>query len=225
MACGRALRSAACAAQAVEASLQLYDTQRAPSPRRVRIFIAEKGLPMPTLVPVDLTRLEQRDGAFRSVNPWMTTPVMVLDDGLAISETMAICRYLEALHPDPPLLGTTPHAIATIEMWTRRLEFGLYTRVAQCFRHTHPAMAEREIPQVPAWGEANRGHALVEMRRIEAQLADGRPFICGDHFSAADIIGGVALEFAKVPKIALPEDCPHTAAWLARLQSRPSWSA
>ncbi|MCX7324044.1 MAG: glutathione S-transferase [Hyphomicrobiales bacterium] len=205
--------------------MKLYDVTRAPNPRRARIFIAEKGLPMPELIQLDLAGLEHRKPEFARLNPWMGTPALVLDDGTVISESVAICRYFEELHPTPALFGTGARERALVEMWSRRLEFGLYTNIAQTFRHTNPHMAHREVPQVAAWGEANRERALIQLQLIDDHLSDGRPFICGEQFSIADITGGISLDFARVPKIAAPPELTHLAAWHARLISRPSWGA
>jgi glutathione S-transferase len=208
-----------------EAKMKLYDVTRAPNPRRARIFIAEKGLPMPELVQLDLAALEHRQPGYASLNPWMGTPMLELDDGEVICESVAICRYFEEIHPAPALFGTGALERARVEMWSRRLELGLYLNVAQCFRHGSPHMAHREVPQVPEWGEANRARALEQMRLLDAHLADGRPFLCGDAISIADIIGGVALDFARVPRIAMPPELAHLARWHESLVARPSWSA
>lgn len=205
--------------------MKLYDVARAPNPRRARIFIAEKGLPMPELIQLDLAALEHRKPEFAGLNPWMGSPTLVLDDGTVIAESVAICRYFEELYPAPALFGTGAKERALVEMWNRRLEFGLYTNIAQTFRHTSPHMALRELPQVAAWGEANRERAVVQMQLIDKHLADGRPFICGTHVSIADITGGISLDFARVPKIAMPAKLTHLAAWHARLQGRSSWAA
>ncbi|MCX7341202.1 MAG: glutathione S-transferase [Hyphomicrobiales bacterium] len=205
--------------------MKLYDVTRAPNPRRARIFIAEKGLPMPELIQLDLAGLEHRKPEFARLNPWMGTPALVLDDGTVISESVAICRYFEELHPTPALFGTGARERALVEMWNRRLEFGLYTNIAQTFRHTNAHMAHREVPQVAAWGEANRERAQVQMQMINDHLGDGRPFICGEQVSIADITGGVSLDFARVPRIDVPPGLTHLAAWHARLMVRPSWGA
>ena len=135
--------------------MKLYDGGRAPNPRRVRIFFAEKGLALPELVPVDMARKEHKTEAFTRINPAQRLPVLELDDGTALAETIAICRYIEALHPEPPLFGRDAKEQATIEMWNRRVELGLFASVAAVFRHSHPSMAELE-EQVPEWAEANR---------------------------------------------------------------------
>src|SRR3984893_9734336 len=135
--------------------MKLYDSSRAPNPRRTRIFLAEKGV-KGDLVPVDLTKLEQFTDPFTALNPLQRVPVLVLDDGTVITESMAISRYFEALQPEPNLLGRDAREIALIEMWNRRIELNFYWPVSMAFRHLHPAMAEREKPQVPDWGEANK---------------------------------------------------------------------
>ncbi len=205
--------------------MKLHDVTRAPNPRRARIFIAEKGIAMPELVQVDLAALEHQQPAYARLNPWMGTPALELDDGTVISESVAICRYFEETNPEPALFGTGAKQRAEVEMWNRRLELGLYTHVAQTFRHTNPHMAHRELPQVAAWGEANRPRALAQMQMLDAHLSDGRAFICGDVFTIADITGGVAMDFARVPKLAAPPDLVHLARWHERLMARPAWSA
>src|ERR671921_803365 len=140
-------------------SMKLYDAGRAPNPRRVRIFLAEKGISVP-LVPLDLNRLEHRTPSYAAINPLRQSPALELDDGTVIAESVAICRYFEELRPEPPLFGTTPLERAQVEMWQRRMEFGLLGPVAAAFRHLHPAMAPMEVPQVAAWGESNKPKVL-----------------------------------------------------------------
>jgi glutathione S-transferase len=210
--------------QLPEAPMQLHDGGRAPNPRRVRIFFAEKGLPLPELVPVNLASFEQKSEAFLALNPTGQTPVLVLDDGTAISETMAICRYVEALHPEPALFGRSPLEQAMVEMWSRRIEFGLYTAVQAVFRHGHPGMAASENPQVPQWADANRPRVLQNLAMLEAQLK-GKAFVCGDSISVADITAGVTVDFLRAAKIALPEDHENIRRWHQALAARPSWSA
>src|SRR5262249_51966427 len=123
--------------------------------RRVRIFLAEKGIAVPT-EPVDLGALQQKSNAFAAINPVQRVPVLMLDDGTVIAESIAICRYFEMLHPDPVLFGRGALEVATIEMWNRRLELHLLFPIAHVFRNTHPAMQAMEVPQVPAWAEANK---------------------------------------------------------------------
>ena len=203
--------------------MKLYDAGRAPNPRRVRIFLAEKGVEVP-LVPVDLGRLEHKSEAYAAVNPLQRTPALVLEDGTVITESIAICRYFEELHPEPPLFGTDPLDKAKVEMWQRRLEFDLLGAVASVFRHLHPAMAEMEVPQVAAWGEANRPRVVSFLRFLDGELGE-RPFVAGERFSVADITGLVGLDFMKPAKIALPEELANVRRWHERLSARPSAKA
>lgn len=203
--------------------MKLYDGGRAPNPRRVRIFFAEKGVPLPELVPVDITKKEHKSEAFTRLNPSQRLPVMVLDDGTALAETIAICRYIESLHPQPPLFGKDAREQALIEMWNRRVELGLFSAVSAVFRHSHPAMAELE-DQVPEWAEANREQIDDHLLIIELQLAANR-YLCGEGLTVADITAGIAIDFMKPSRIPLPEDFVHIRRWHGELSARPSWKA
>ena len=200
--------------------MKLYDAGRAPNPRRVRIFLAEKGIDVP-LVPIDLGRLEHKAPAFIAVNPLKRTPALELDDGTVLTESIAICRYFEELHPEPPLFGTGPLECAMVEMWQRRIEFGLLGTVAAVFRHLHPAMAEMEVPQVAVWGETNKPKVLDFLHFLDRHLA-GRAFVCGDTFSVADITGLVAIDFMKPARLAVPDDLSNVKRWHADISARPS---
>ena len=134
--------------------MKLYDGGRAPNPRRTRIFLAEKGIKVP-IEPVDLGAMQQKSEAFAAINPVMRVPALVLDDGTVITESIAICRYFEALQPDPPLFGRGALEMARIEMWNRRIELHFFFPVSHVFRNSHPAMKEMEVPQVPAWADAD----------------------------------------------------------------------
>ena len=204
--------------------MKLYDSRLAPNPRRVRVFLAEKGIAV-EIVPVDLGRLEQNNPAFAARNPVRQIPVLELDDGTAIAETMAICRYFDEVQPAPPLFGTGARERALVEMWQRRIEFDLFWRVAHAFRHLHPAMRLMEVPQVPEWGEANKPKALDALARLDAALADGRPFVCGETFTVADITALCAVDFLKPARIARPEGLARLDAWHARVAARPSATA
>jgi glutathione S-transferase len=204
-------------------SMKLYDAGRAPNPRRVRIFLAEKGVSIP-LVPIDLNKLEHRTPAFAAINPLRQSPALELDDGTILTESIAICRYIEELHPEPRLFGIDPLDRAKVEMWQRRLEFGLLGAVAAAFRHLHPAMKEMEMPQVPAWGEANKPKVLDFLRLLDNELAK-RAYVAGDRFSVADITGLVGLDFLKPARIAVPDECTHVRRLHAELAARPSAAA
>jgi glutathione S-transferase len=203
--------------------MQLYDGGRVPNARRVRIFLAEKGISLP-MIPIDLGKSENLTPEFLALNPLGRVPVLVLDDGAVITESAAICRYIEALHPTPALFGATPRAIAEIEEWHRRLELELYFPIQYAFRHAHPAMAEREKPQVVAWGEANRPKALAMMELLDRHL-EGRNFVAAEQYSVADIIGQVSLDFIKPAKIAIPETLLNLRRWHAAVAARPSANA
>ena len=202
--------------------MKLYDGGRAPNPRRVRIYLAEKGIEVP-LEPVDMGALGHRDPAIERLNPLRRLPVLELDDGTAISETIAICRYFEEIHPDPPLFGTGAVGKATIEMWQRRMEMHLLMLVANVFRHTHPAMKEWEVPQIAAFAEANRPRVDDSLRWLDRELAD-REWIAGD-YSVADITATVALDFLKPARVPIPEECINVKRYHETLRSRPSYAA
>ena len=203
--------------------MKLFDGGRAPNPRRVRIFLAEKGIDVP-LVPVDMGAMEHRGGEIGRLNPLRRLPVLELDDGTVLTESVAICRYFEELHPEPALFGRGALGKAKVEMWQRRIELNLFWPVAQAFRHIHPAMKEWEVPQVPEWGAANKPKAIEFLHLLDAELA-GREFAAGDAFSIADITGLVALDFMKPARIAMPEELSHVLRWRAALSARPSAAA
>jgi len=203
--------------------MKLFDGGRAPNPRRVRIFLAEKGIDVP-LVPVDMGALEHRQEAVRSRNPLQRLPVLELDDGTILTESVAICRYFEELQPEPALFGRGALGKAQVEMWQRRVELNLFNAVAAAFRHIHPAMKEWEVPQIPAWGESNKAKAVEFLQFLDAELA-GREFIAGKTYSIADITGLVAIDFMKPARIEIPAGCPDIRRWYEAMASRPSASA
>ncbi len=203
--------------------MKLFDGGKAPNPRRVRIFLAEKGIAVP-LVPVDMTALGHRAEEVTRRNPLQRLPVLELDDGTVLTESVAICRYFEEIQPEPPLFGTGALGRARVEMWQRRMELNLLWTVGQAFRHIHPAMKDWEVPQVPAWGEANKPRAVEFVRILDAELAD-REFVAGDAFSIADITGMIGIDFMKPARIALPEDLVHVRRWHAAVSARPSAGA
>jgi glutathione S-transferase len=200
--------------------MKLYDGGRAPNPRRVRVFLAEKGITVP-LEAVDLGNLQQKSAEFRRINPIQRVPVLELDDGTLIAESIAICRYFEALHPEPPLFGRGATEIALIEMWNRRLELHFLFPVSHVFRNTHPAMKELEVPQVPAWAEANKPRIAEFLRVLDDELKD-KPFVAGDRYSVADITGFIAVDFMKPARLAVPEECANVRRWHAEVLARPS---
>lgn len=203
--------------------MKIIEQRTAPNPRRVRIFLAEKGLAVP-FEQIDIMKKEQRSPAFTLSNPLQQVPMLLLDDGPAISESIAICRYFEELQPEPALFGRGAAGRALVEMWNRRVEIALFNRVMQCFRHTHPAMAELETPQIAAWGEANRSRVLAMLELLDRELA-GRPFIAGPEYSIADITALVAVDFMKPARIERPASLTHLERWRAEVAARPSAKA
>lgn len=203
--------------------MKLYDGGRAPNPRRTRIFLAEKGITLP-VEQVDLGHMAQKSAAYAAINPLMRVPALVLDDGTVITESIAICRYFEALQPDPPLFGRGALEVARVEMWNRRLELHFLFPVSHVFRNSHPAMKEMEVPQVPAWAEANKPRILDFLEIVNRELENNR-FITGDAFTIADITGLVAVDFMKPAKLSVPDDLAHVRRWHAELSARPSAAA
>jgi glutathione S-transferase len=203
--------------------MKLYDSGRAPNPRRVRIYLAEKGITVPT-EQVDMMAGAQRTPEYTSINPLQRMPALVLDDGTVITESIAICRYFEAQHPDPPMFGTGALGMAMVEMWNRRCEINFLLCVANVFRHTHPAAKTLEVPQVADWGEANRPRVLEFLGIFDEQLGKHR-FAAGEDFSVADITALVAVDFMKPAKIELPADLANVRRWHAEVSARPSAKA
>lgn len=203
--------------------MKLYDGGRAPNPRRVRVFLSEKGITVPT-EQIDINALQHKSESFRAINPLQRVPALVLDDGSVITESIAICRYFEALKPEPNLFGRDAKEMAIVEMWNRRLELNLLFVVAFAFRHLHPAMKEMEKPQVPAWGEANKPRAVEFLGLLDLQLKQNR-YVAGDRYTVADITGLIAVDFLKPAKIALPPEMTNVARWHAEVSARPSAAA
>jgi glutathione S-transferase len=200
--------------------MKLYDSARAPNPRRVRVFLAEKGLTVPT-EQVDIAAMAHKSPEFSAINPLQRLPALALDDGTVITESMAICRYFEALRAEPPLFGRGAKEAALTEMWNRRVEFHLFANVAAVFRHQHPAMKELEVPQVPEWAEANKPRVLDFLQFLDGELKD-RLFIVDDHYSVADITALIAIDFMKPARLAVPEGLRHLRRWHAQASERPS---
>ncbi len=203
--------------------MRLYNSNFAPNPRRVRVFLSEKGLSIPR-VDVDLANLEHKTPDYSVVNPFQLIPALELDDGTVIGESIAICRYIEELHPEPNLFGADPLERAMVEMWQRRVEWQLLLPIAQVFRHTHPHMAKLEDPQIADWASANRPRVLRSMTIFNDVLRD-RSFVAGDRFTVADITGLVALDFTRSARIAIPPELADLTRWHEALRSRASASA
>ncbi len=203
--------------------MKLIETRSAPNPRRVRIFLAEKGISVPC-EEVDLMTGVLATQPYATLNPMRRVPMLVLEDGTVIAETVAICRYFEELQPAPPLFGDGPVERALVEMWNRRIEFGLLGAIAHAFRHLNPRMAHLEVPQIAAWGEANKPKALEMLSLLDARLSETR-YLAGDNFSIADITAMVAIDFMKPARITIPEGLAHIARWRAEVTARPSATA
>src|SRR3954466_5817834 len=191
--------------------MKLYDGGRAPNPRRTRIFLAEKNISLP-VEQVDLGALQHKSSSYAAVNPLMRVPALVLDDGTVITESVAICRYFEALQPDPPLFGRGALALAQVEMWNRRLELHLLFPVSHVFRNSHPAMKEMEVPQVPAWAEANKPRVMEFLALLDAALGRHR-YVAGERYTVADITGMIAVDFMKPAKLAVPDELKNLKRW------------
>jgi glutathione S-transferase len=209
-------------------TMTLYDCSTAPSPRRARIVLAEKGVVHET-VQVDLRAGEQLGEAFRRVNPACTVPVLQTDDGLTLTDNAAIAAYLEARFPEPALFGSTPAQKAEVASWNWRVEFEGLLAIAEAMRNSAPAMADRALPgpvnypQIPEL--AQRGQARVQQFFVDLdrRLA-GRGFVAGDRFSIADITAVVAVDFARVVKVRPGEQHPNLQRWRAAMALRPSMS-
>lgn len=207
--------------------MKLYDNGFAPSPRRVRMFIAEKGLESRgvtiTRVSVDIANQETQSAAYREVNPLGEVPVLELDDGTRIRESLAICRYLETLYPEPCLFGATPLDRARIEAMTLEIMFRVYVPTTHAFRHTHKFWQGR-VTQIGEYGALARDQVLEEWRRIDTLLR-GREFLAGDTFSMADIVAFTTLEFGKPSGIRLQPEQTDLGRWHAAIAARPSAKA
>lgn len=203
--------------------MRLYDDPIAPTPRRVRMFLAEKGLDIPK-VPVVIGKGEHKSDDYRRIAPNGRVPALELDDGTVILESVAICRYIEGIHPEPPLMGRTPKEAAIIEMWQRRMEFELLLPMAAVFRHTHPKMAALE-QQVPDYAATQKPVAERRLAGLDRDLADRR-FIAGDSFSIADITAFTTVEFfCRFGGIPLPEGLANVRRWRDEVAARPSAAA
>lgn len=202
--------------------MKLYEDQRAPNPRRVRIFLAEKGIEVPRQQ-VDIMTGEHKQAAMSKLNPFERLPILELDDGQVICESLAICRYFEVVQPDPPLFGTDALDQAMVEMWQRRVEQNLYMPVSYAFRHSHPRMASLEVPQVREWGEANLARVPKMLDYFDGEL-EGRQYIAGDRYSVADITALCAVDFMKVVRLSL-DGHGNLRRWHGEVSGRPSASA
>jgi glutathione S-transferase len=194
-----------------------------PNSYRVRIFMAEKGIKLP-MVELDYAKREHKSPEFLKLNSLGQVPVLVLDDGAVITESVAICRLLEDLHPTPPLFGNDAKSKGLIEMWNRRMEQEVFGTIGNVTLHTNEFFKERVI-QVPAFAEAQRKMIPGKWTWLDNEMSDGRPFLAGDQFSIADISGMVTLWLSEVFSYEVPSNLAHVQAWNERLRQRPSWNA
>lgn len=206
----------------------LYDYGRAPSPRRARILLSEKGIAHETVI-IDLAAAEQMTPSYRAINPHCTVPTLALDDGSFLTDNAAIIAYAEAAFPDPPLLGITPHEKAEIASWNARVEMEGFMAIAEALRNSNPAMADRALPgpvnyaQIPELAARGLQRLNQFFVTLNTRLT-GRHYIATDRFSLADITAVVAVDFARVMRVTPDERHPHILAWRARMAERPSMS-
>ncbi len=208
--------------------MKFYDCQTAPSPRRTRIFLAEKGLEVET-VEVDLGKQEQLGDAFRAINPRCTVPVLQLDDGTCLTENAGIVAYVEALRPDPPLLGSTPEQKGAVADWVARLEFEGFLPIADAFRNRTKGMVDRAITgptnyaQIPELAERGHARGLEFFETLNARLGESE-YLAGDFFSWADISAAVVTDFARWVKLGMTEEHTNTKRWYDLVTARPSFA-
>ena len=195
----------------------------APNPRRVRMFLAEKGISLAE-TPVDLMSREHKSEAYRAKNSLGQVPTLELDDGTTISETVAICRYFEELHPEPSLFGRTALEKAQVDMWVRRVEFVLMQPVGNYWRHAHPRTAAL-VHQYKDFGESNREAYANAQRWIDGELGDGRPYLAGEQLSMADICALSTVDFAHWIGLPIDPERTNLGAWHDRMKARPSAAA
>ncbi len=210
--------------------MKLYDFALAPNPRRVRMFLAEKGIEVP-MVQVNTREREQFSDWFQKINPRGAVPVLELDDGTLISESVAICRYFEETNPEPQLMGRDAKDKAIVEMWNRRAELECTAAVGETLRNTLPLFEGRAltgaasgIPQIAALAERGRKSLVRFLERLDNRLADSR-FLAGDVFTIADITAFIALDTGTRVEMAVPETCANVLRWQTEVAARPSASA
>jgi glutathione S-transferase len=209
--------------------MKFYDCATAPSPHRVRIFLAEKGITVPT-VQVNLREGEHLTAAFRKLNPDCTVPVLELDNGAVINDAIAMCVYFEETQPEPPLIGATAQEKALTIAWNRRVERDGFYAVMEAFRNSTPGLKGRALPgpddyeQIPALADRGRARVRRFFETLNSRLGES-PFVAGPRYSLADITAQVTIEFAKRAKLTPPESCTHLIGWFATVSARPSAKA
>lgn len=210
--------------------MKLYDFALAPNPRRVRMFLAEKGIDVPT-VQINTREAEQFSAEFQKVNPRGTVPALVLDDGTVLTESVSICRYFEELHPEPSMFGRDAKEKAIVDMWNRRIEIECYAPCADVVRNSLEMFKDRAIPglpsgvpQIPSLVERGRASYNRFIERLDAQLS-GNPFIAGDRISITDQTAFIALDFAKRGELEVPANAANILRWQGEMAARPSAAA
>lgn len=208
--------------------ITLFDYAMAPSPRRARIFLAEKGIPHET-VQIDMRKAEQMSAEYRAINPDCTIPALRLDDGHILTDNAAITAWAEASYPDPPLLGTNAMDKADIASWNAKIEQAGFMAIAEALRNSNPAMKDRALPgphnypQIPELAQRGLARLAVFMDMLNTRL-EGREFVASDAFSLADITAVIAVDFAKVVGTVPTESHENITAWRTRMAKRPSMS-
>lgn len=202
--------------------MKLYNAA-APNPRRVRIFLAEKGVELPR-VDLDLQQGETRTPEFLAKNSLGGTPILELDDGTILTESVAICKYIESMHPEPPLTGVDDLDAARVEMWNRRMEIEVLSTLGSVAQHSFDFFADK-LEQVPAFAEAQKRMAVRKWQWLDGELADGRPYVAGNRFSIADITGMAALMVGDFVGVEIPASLSHVNRWNDTVRSRASWDA
>ena len=211
--------------------MKLYDNKYAPNPRRVRMFMAEKGIACDR-EQVDIVQGENLSDAYLAINPRGLVPALVLDDGTLLDETVAICRYLEETHPEPPLMGSGALGKAQVEARQRHMEFDGLLGAAEAFRNAYPRFAQRglggvveAVPAIPALVERGKGMVLRFYRRLNEELGKSR-FVAGDAFSIADITALCTVDFAAAgARVPMPDGCENLRRWHEQMSARSSASA
>ena len=201
-----------------------YDSPNpAPNPRRVRIFLAEKGVRVP-IAPVSITAGEHKAADYLAINPHGQTPSLALDNGAVLTESVAICRYIEELHPEPPLFGQGALNKAQVDMWTRRVELRLMNPLSMVWAHTHPFTARVVKPQYTDFGESQKPRVIAAMKEFD-QALEGREWLDGERYTIADIVLLTTIDFADFIGMKMPDDLPALRAWHERATARPSSAA
>ena len=203
--------------------MKLFDSKRAPNPRRVRWLLAEKGADDIEIVAVDVFKGEHKTPDYLARAGLANVPALELDDGTTITESVAICRYLESVYPEPNMFGRDPREVAVIEMWTRRAELLLANPLMLSVRHSHPALAALDT-QVPAIAEANAAGANRALKILDRRLAESA-YIAADRITMADVVAFTAIDFARMIRFAPPAELANVVRWADGMRARPAAAA